>query len=146
MSNQDLSTVEDAVVKALQTQLGAQVQTLETYQGDWSADLKRKSWRLPAVLVKLRQSRALQVTAGSYDLTLDFIILVVVRQLRGEADGRRQPDGAYELLVQIRQALCNQDLGLDLLPFSLVREEPLLNTPENVVFAAHYQTAAIQDF
>ncbi|MFA5111107.1 MAG: phage protein Gp37 [Desulfobaccales bacterium] len=139
------TTVEDAVVAALKQELDGRVNTLATYQGDWLADLTRQDWRLPAVLVQLRQSRGLQVTLGSYDLSLEFTVLVVVRQLRGEAEGRREAGGVYEILAGVRQALWHQDLGLDLQPLDLIREEPLLNNQEFSVYAARYGTALVQD-
>ncbi len=139
------TTVEDAVVAALRQELEDQVQTLATYQGDWLTDLTRQVWRFPAVLVQLRQSRGLQVTLGSYDLSLNFTVLVVARQLRGEAEGRREAGGIYEILAGVRQALWHQDLGLDLQPLDLIREEPLLNNQEFSVYAAHYGTALVQD-
>jgi phage gp37-like protein len=99
------TTVEDAVVTALKAELDAQVKTLATYQGDWQTDLHREDWRFPAVLVQLRQSRGEQVTIGSYDLNLEFTVLVMVRHLRGEAAGRRDADGVYQLLAGVRKAL-----------------------------------------
>jgi hypothetical protein len=72
-------------------------------------------------------------------------VLVAVRQLRGEAEARRQEGGAYQLLEGIRRALWHQDLGLDLLPLALVEEEALLNTQEFAVYAALYRTMAVQD-
>jgi phage gp37-like protein len=146
MTDYNWSTLEDAVLAALQAQLGSRVQTLEAYQGDVLADLKRQAWRLPAVLVILRQSRADQVTAGSYDVELDFTIVVAARQLRGAAAGRREEGGVYELLEGVRQALWHQDLDLEILPFSPVKEEPWLNTREFIVYAAHYRTGAMRDF
>jgi len=70
---------------------------------------------------------------------------VAVRQLRGEEAGRRQAGGAYDLLAAVREALWHRDLGLELAPFALVREEPLLNDEELTVYAAHYRTALVQD-
>ncbi|MCJ7818803.1 MAG: DUF1834 family protein [Syntrophales bacterium] len=115
------------------------------YQGDWQADLHREDWRFPAVLVQLRQSRGEQVTIGSYDLNLEFTILVLVRHLRGEAAGRREADGVYQVLAGVRKALWHQDLGLELQPLNLIREEPLLSDQEFSVYAAHYGTALVQD-
>ena len=145
MADYSWNTLEDAMLAALQAQLGSRVQTLTTYQGDFLADLHRKTWRLPAVLLLLRQSRAEQVTAGSYEVQLDFTVVVAVRQLRGEAAGRREAGGVYEILAGVRQALWHQDLGLDILPFSPVKEEPWLTTGEFIVYAAHYHTRALRD-
>jgi phage gp37-like protein len=146
MANYTLTAVEDEVLEALKAELGPRVKTLESYQGDWLADLKQQSRRLPAVLLMLEQTRAGAVGMRSYDLTLDFTLLVTVQQLRGEAEARRQEEGVYQLLEAIRQVLWHQDLGLDLQPFTLVGEERLLNTPEVVLYGAHYRTWAVQDF
>jgi phage gp37-like protein len=137
--------VEDAALAALKEELGTQVKTLATYQGDWQADLQREDWRFPVVLVQMRQSRAEQVTLSSYDLNLELTILVLVRHLRGEAAGRRAADGVYRLLEGVRKALWHQDLGLDLQPLNLIREEPLLSSQELSVYAALYSTALVQD-
>jgi phage gp37-like protein len=145
MANDLWTTVEDALLTALKAELGDQVKTLSTYQGDWLTDLQREDWRFPAVLLQLRQSRGEQVTLGSYDLNLEFTVLVLVRHLRGEAAGRREADGIYRILAGVRQALWHQDLGLELQPLSLIREEPLLSSPEFSVYAAHYGTALVQD-
>ena len=145
MTDLDWTALEDAVLAALQAQLGTQVNTLESYQGDWRADLQGEGWRLPAVLVMLASTRSEAATLRSYDLTMDFTLLVVVRQLRGEAAGRRQEGGAYQILAGIRQALWHQDLGLEVLPLALVREEPLLNNREFSVYAAQYRTEAVVD-
>ena len=136
--------LEDAVLTALEAQLGAQVKTLQSYQGDWQSGLQRESWRLPAVLVGLRQARGERVSTRSYDLTLDFTLLAIVRNLRRDTAVKPQ-NGSQQILAGIRQALWHQDLGLEILPFSLVLEEPLLTTREFTVYAAHYRTAAVRD-
>jgi phage gp37-like protein len=137
------TTVEEAVLAALEVELDGQVNTLVTYQGDYQADLQREYWSFPAVLVQLRQTRGTQVTLASYDLTLEFTIYVIVR---GNIAKRREASGLYLILAGVRQALWHQDLGLDLQPLELVKEEPLLNDQEFSVFAAHYETAMVQDF
>jgi phage gp37-like protein len=145
MSGVSWTLVEDAVLAALQDRLGQQVKTIRSYQGNWRTDLRQETWRLPAALVMLTGSRTEQVGVTSFDLTLDFQVLVVVRQLRGEEVGRREAGGVYDLLLGVQDALWQQDLGLDLLPFALVREEPLLTDGEFTVYAAQYRTAAVQD-
>jgi phage gp37-like protein len=138
--------LEDAALAALEAEIGSLVRTLETYQGDWRADLEQRAWRLPAVLVTCRRARGEQVGWGSYDLTLELRALVVVRQLRGEAQGRREPGGVYEILEGIHRGWWHQDLGLDLLPLALVEEEALLAGPEFLVYGASYRTGMVQDF
>ena len=136
------TTVEDAVVAALKKELDPQINTLATYQGDWLADLHREYWRFPAVLVQFRQSRGEQVTLGSYDLSLEFTVLVMVR---GGSAKRREASGVYQILAGVREALWHQDLGLELQPLNLIKEEPLLSDQEFSVYAAHYGTALVQD-
>jgi len=145
MSGISWTTVEDAVVAALKTRLGAEAGTIRSYQGDWKTDLGQASWRPPAVLVMLTGSRSDQVGLSSFDLTFDLQILVVVRHLRGEEAGRREAGGAYDLLLGVQDALWQQDLGLDLAPFALVKEEPLLADREFTVYAAYYRTTAVLD-
>lgn len=145
MATYDLKTIEDAVLAALQARLGEMSGTLTTYQGDWRADLGRQTWRFPAVLVMLEQSRGEQVGLRSCDLTLDFTVLVAVRNLRGDPEARRGEAGAYPLLLEIREALWFQDLGLALQPLSLLKEEPIRNDQEFSVYAARYRTALVQD-
>ncbi len=146
MSGFSWTAVEDAVLAALQAQISDKVKTLKTYQGNWREDLRREGWRLPAVLVALEESRADQVGVSSYDLTLQLSILVIVRQLRGEAMARRGEGGVYEILAGVHQALWHQDLGLNMLPLALVKEEPLLTTREYAVYVAHFRTGLVQDF
>jgi len=145
MSDFDWTALEDAVLAALQAQLGALVSTLESYQGDWRVDLQNEGWRLPAVLVLLSGTRSEAAGFSSFDLTVDLTVLAMVRQLRGQEAGRRTEGGVYQLLAGVRQALWHQDLGLDILPLALVREEPLLNNREFSVYAAHYRTGAVVD-
>jgi phage gp37-like protein len=145
MSGISWTTVEDAVVAALQEQLGTQARTVRSYQGNWRTDLRQESWRLPAALVMLTGSDAEQVGWSSFDLTLNLQVLVVVRHLRGEEPGRREAGGAYDLLLKVQEALWHQDLGLNLLPWVLVREEPLLTDGEFTVYGAQYRTTAVQD-
>ncbi len=145
MADFNWTTLEDAVLVALAGQLEGRVSTLETYQGDWRADLQVEGWRLPAVLVELAGTRSEAATLRSYDLTIDLTLLAVLRGLRGEAAGRRQEGGAYQILAGIRQALWHQDLGLEILPMALVREEPLLNNREFTVYAAQYRSGVMVD-
>lgn len=146
MTDLDWTILEDKVLATLQEHLGAQVHTLETYQGDWRADLQVEGWRLPAVLIMLSATGSTAAALRSYDLTVDLRLLVVVRQLRGQTEGRRQVGGAYQLLGAIREALWHQDLGLEILPLALVREEPLLNNRQYSVYAAQYRSGAVVDF
>ena len=146
MADLSWSAVEEAILRALQAELGSLVQTVASHQGNWLSDLQSQAWRLPAVLVRWRQSREEQVAMCSADLTLDFAILIAVRPLRGEAEARRQEGGIYQILEGVRRALWRQDLGLEITPFSLEKEEHWLTTKELAVYGAEYQTSLVKDF
>ncbi len=132
--------IEDAVLAVLQAEMGEQANTLDHYQGDWRRDLSRKTWRLPAVLVRLEEGRAGQVGWGAYEVTLDLTVLVITQQLRGEAHNRRGKGGAYDLVQAVKQALWHRDLGLEILPLALAEERPLLNTAEHTVYGLRFRT------
>ncbi len=145
MSDLSWTTVEDAVVAALEARLGEQAGTIESYQGNWRTDLPQAAWRMPAVLVMVTGSTCQQVGVSSFDLSLNLQVIVVVRSLRGEEAGRRDTGGVYDLLLGVQDALWQEDLGLGILPFALVREQPLLANREYTVYAAQYCTTAVQD-
>ncbi len=142
MANDLWTTVQEAVLAALKAELNGQVKTLVAHEGDWQNDLTQDYWRFPAIFVQFRQSQGEQVTLGSYDLTLEFTILVVAQ---GNPAKRRETSGIHQILAGVRQALWHQDLELDLQPFNLIKEEPLLNNQEFSVYAAHYGTAMVLD-
>ena len=146
MTDLNWSVVEEALLKALQTELGSLVQTVASYQGNWLQDLQHQARRLPAVLVRLRQTRGEQVAMRSSDLILDFIVLVAVRPLRGEAETRVQEGGIYQILEGVRRALWHQDLGLEITPLALEKEEPWLYTRELAVYGAEYRTSLVKNF
>ena len=146
MADLTWNVVEEALLAALQAELGSLVQTVASYQGNWLQDLQHQARRLPAVLVRLRQTRGEQVAMRSSDLILDFIVLVAIRPLRGEAEARIQDGGIYQILEGVRQALWHQDLGLEITPFSLEKEEPWLYTRELAVYGAEYRTSLVKNF
>ena len=146
MADLTWSVVEEALLAALEAELGDRVQTVASYQGKWLEDLQSRAWRLPAVLVMLGQSRGEQVSMRSCDLILDFIVLVAVRPLRGEAATRLEEGGTSQILEGVRRALWRQDLGLEIVPFSLEREETWLTTRELAVYGAQYRTSLVQNF
>lgn len=146
MAEVSWSAVEEAILAALAGELGSLVQTVASHQGNWLEDLQSQGWRLPAVLVRWRRNRGEQTAMGSADLTLDFAILIAVRPLRGEAETRRQEGGIYHILEGVRRALWHQDLGLEITPFSLEKEEPWHTTRELAVYGAEYRTSLVQNF
>jgi phage gp37-like protein len=146
MADLNWNTVEKAVVEALEAELGALVPTVATYRGKWREDLQHQAWRLPAVLVTLGQAKSEQAAMGSADLILEFTVLIAVRPLRGEAESRVEEGGICRILEGVRRVLWQRDLGLEIAPFSLEREEPWLITRELAVYGAEYRTTLIHNF
>ena len=140
------SAVEEAILAALQTELGSLAPTIASHQGNWLKDLQSRAWRLPAVLLRWRQSRSEQVGLGSADVTLNFTILAAVRPLRGEAEARLKEGGIYRILEGVRRALWHQDLDLEITPLALEKEEPLLTTNELAIYGAEYRTSLVRYF
>ena len=138
--------VEEAILAALIAELGEKAPTVASYQGNWLADLQGQAWRLPAVLVMPGANREEQVSMGSSDLILDFTVLVAVRPFRGEAPARLEEEGVYQTLEGVRRALWHQDLGLEIVPFSLEKEEAWLTTRNLAIYGAQYRTSYVQNF
>lgn len=146
MADLTRKAVEEAILAALKAEFGETVPTVASYQGNWQDDLQGQAWRLPAVLVMPGQGRGEQVCLRSADLILDFTVLVAVRPFRGEAAARLEEGGLYQTLEGVRRALWHQDLGLEIVPFSLEREEAWLITRELAVYGAQYRTGYVQTF
>ncbi|MDD3582336.1 MAG: DUF1834 family protein [Desulfobacca sp.] len=146
MTNYTTKDIEDAILVALAGRLGSYVKTIESYQGQLEADLEKFPWRLPASLVMLRETRVEKATTHTYDLNLTFTVIVADRNLRGNREGRLSNVGIYRMLEDVRGALWDQDLGLEINPLTLVKEEALLNNRQMAVFAADYQTQMVVSF
>ena len=146
MADYTIKEIEDAILAALTDRLGSYVKTIESYQGQLEADLGEFAWRLPASLVMLKDTQVRKAAAHSYDLKLTFSIIVADRNLRGNQQGRLGNTGAYQMLEDVRLTLWDQDLGLEVNPFMLLREEALINNRQVAVFAADYQTQVVVSF
>lgn len=146
MADYTIKEIEDAILAALAGQMGSYVKTIESYQGQLEADLGEFAWRLPASLVMLRATSTEKPAAHSYDLNLVFTIIVADRNLRGNIEGRRGSTGAYQMLEDVRLALWDQDLGLEINPLMLLKEEALINNRQVAVFGADYQTQMVKNF
>ncbi|MFP3866879.1 MAG: phage protein Gp37 [Desulfobacteraceae bacterium] len=146
MADYTIKEIEDAILAALTDRLGTYVKTIESYQGQLEADLGEFTWRLPAALITLQDTRVAKAAAHSYDLKLTFTIIVADRNLRGNQEGRWGNTGAYQMLEDVRSALWDQDLGLEINPFMLLEEEAVINNRQVAVFAADYQTQMVVNF
>ncbi len=143
MAGYTIQEIETAIIDRLINRMGAYVKTIVSYQGNLPGDLTSRGWRLPLSLVRLASTRAIKTAAHVYDLEMIFTILVADRNWRGNEEARRGEGGVYQMLEDVRIALWDQDLNLNIDPLGLVREEAVMNDREFSVFEADYRTRVI---
>ena len=97
MTDLDWTALEDAVLAALQAQLGTQVVNPGNLPGGLAGRPANGGLAAARGADDAGGTRAAAAALRSYDLTLDFTMLVVVRQFRGQAAGR--PPGGRRLPV-----------------------------------------------
>lgn len=143
MAGYSLTEIENAIITSLEARMGSYVKTIASYQGSLPEDLASRGWRLPLGLVRLAGTRAALTAAHSYEVELTFAILVAARNLRGNEEARQGEEGVYRMLDDLRAALWDQDLGLEIEPFRLLGEEAERNDREMAAFEARYATRLI---
>jgi len=119
-----IADIEDGILTTLQASaMNAYCQIFETLGLEILA--AKKAIRTPACFVVFTDGALSDLTGGGQDMDPGrFVVLVMSRNLRGEAAQRRGGPGptevgAYEMLEHVRAALHNSDLGLNLLSCSV---------------------------
>ena len=137
--------IEDLLMERIRAKLPylATVETYNPYQVEWSEEVPQITLRLPGVLVMLAKRGGELSSYEDEDLNYTFSLGVVSKNLRGEAAGRRDPQGAYQILEDLRQCLSKHQLHEDLLPLQFMQEEIKFANKEYVMYAAEY--AVIQE-
>jgi phage gp37-like protein len=134
--------LEDALIDRIKAQL-SYLKTVESYGGQLEGDLRQLAVRFPAVFVMLgavRHDAELDAFGGTYGAECIFDLAVCCRNLRGEAAGRRESQGAYQILDGLRQALAGQTLGLaGAQPVEPDKEEALVIERDLVIYRAAYR-------
>ncbi len=139
-----IGDIEDLFIERIQARL-PYLATVETYKNqiNWEnvvsgKDVPLVAVRLPGVLLALAGMKA---EGGSYegqDITLTFSLAVVCKNLRGEEAARRDPEGAYQILGDLWQALAREVLHEDLLPVAFVSQDLAWASNEFVMYVAQY--------
>lgn len=107
-----IAALEDAVISAAQTALGAHVRTVISLPGPWSLDLLRRMFQdAPAVYVTWLGGKARDTNMPVIDARLD--VLAVTKNARGEQARRRggpNTIGAYHIIQALVPALNDLDV------------------------------------
>jgi phage gp37-like protein len=135
--------IEDALVARIQGEVPG-LALVETYAGQVEDDLRHLAYRFPAVLIALQARKRepdLEEFGQVYGFNYVFDLLVCCRNLRGEAAGRREAGGIYQILDGLQTALMGQTLGLAILPLEFQGEEAVMIAKDLVVYKATYSLA-----
>jgi phage gp37-like protein len=132
-----LGDLEDALLNRIREQL-PYLAEVDSYQGQIDEDLQIRGVRFPAVLALLADQAGDRLSKTTTGLTPTFRLLVCCHNLRGEKASRRENDGAYQILDDLKDALIGQKLGLNIDAISFVKEESTLIRQDNVVYSASY--------
>lgn len=138
-----ITAIEDLLMARIREQL-PYLATVESYQGAVDeaalAEGRMPVLRVPAVLPMLHARPAApgEYGAGNDDLTHNFRLVVVCRSLRGQEAARRDGQGAYQILEDLRTALSGYLLAAELQLVRFTGDEALFVTREWAAYAANY--------
>lgn len=141
-----IEQIEDAVIAAL-TPLKANlgVRTIKSYQAelDSEEDIARASRLFPAVIVVYGGSE--YTSHGSRKVEkMRYSLFCCDKNLRAEDETRRGGagnPGVYAMLNAVRDQLCGKQLGLEISPLELIRENADYLGQGLSVYSAEYETA-----
>lgn len=135
-----VTDLEDVLIERIKNQL-PYLATAASYDGQLEGEVKEWAWRYPAVFVAYAEGKDapdLGEMGGVYGIHFTFDLLVCCRNLRGKAAVRRDPEGAYQILGDLRLALVGQSMGQNLLPIEFLKEDLRLITREIAIYRATY--------
>lgn len=112
--------------------------TVESYQGQIKEDIQQVIIRTPAVLALLQDTLGAPLSCGEIELTHNFKLIVVCRNLRGREAARREEGGAYQILGDLRRALADYVLAKELQPLAFEKDEVFFITNEWAIYFSTY--------
>ena len=132
-----ITQIEDLLIHRIRAEL-PYLAHADSYKGQLEQEIAELVLRSPAVLVSLQELPGEPADFSEYELAYTFSLVVVCRNLRGEAAGRRGDIGAYRILDDLFTALKDHRLDSNLTPLAYNKAEAILITKEVVIFAASY--------
>lgn len=123
----------------------ATVKTIKSYQAelDSEEDIARAARLFPAVIVVYTGSTYAEHGSRKVE-AMRYLLFCCDKNLRLEAEARRGGNvnpGAYALLNGVRDLLYGQQLGKEIYPVKLTREDPVYLGMGLSIYGAEYETA-----
>ncbi|PLX93459.1 MAG: hypothetical protein C0621_07440 [Desulfuromonas sp.] len=108
-----IEAIEDAIAARLKSEI-ADLKTVDSYAGQFEAEVPKLLPTLPAAFIAWPSSRFDGVAYNSTDEKPRFTVLVAAKDLRSQAKARKGDAGAATLVRAALQALRGQNLGLEI--------------------------------
>lgn len=137
-----ITDIENAIVEQLKTQL-TYLQTCKSLGEALTHDAADLAVQTPAAYVVYEGGRYSHVISGKQDRSMNFAVIVVAKNLRGEEESRRgqgTTKGAYDILDDARECLSNNAVGLDIDPLLPVDDTPVENAENAAAYAIRFAT------
>jgi phage gp37-like protein len=135
----DFEQIEDSIISTLKAAL-PYAQTVETYAGQLEDSIESLPVRFPAVFVVYSGSTFAPVDGPNHRESVEFSVLAVSKNLRGDRAARKDVQGAYEMVNDVITALTNKDLGLDIEPLRPLRVSNVFAGKGLAVYGMDFET------
>lgn len=132
--------IEDKLVETLRA--GGAFKSVETYAGQLDGEIEKLPLRYPAAFVVYGGSEF-----GLVDETIAFSVIVAAKNLRGNEAARKGTtgeQGAYQLIIDVLDALANQNLGLDIKRLLPLKSSPVGTSGPVSAYKMDFQTGFIR--
>ena len=136
-----IAQIEDAIIDRLKTQL-TYLKTCDSLSEDLMDEIETLTIRPPAAYVIYPSGRYEHAT-GVQDRFMEFLVILMAKNLRGDRAARHgegAEKGAYEMLDDARNALTNQNCGLDIDPLLPVDEEIIGGSKDTAAYGIRFKT------
>jgi len=139
-----ITEIEDAIIATLKvSEMGAYCKKIDSYQiegGDLEEQIRLFAGQLPCVLVVYSGGDFEHLLSGVQDKSMTFSILLCAQSLRGKGEARRGLVGVYQMLDDLRSALTNNVLALNIDPLLPTREAAEVNTKNFSAYSMEFKT------
>jgi phage gp37-like protein len=105
--------IEDGLLAALRENM-PYLRTVKTYAGELEADIESLPVKFPAAFVVYGGSDFDLIDGPGHQESATFSVLAAARSLRSEERARKKDHGAYDIITDVKAALTNRRLGLDM--------------------------------
>jgi len=122
-----INEIEDAIVSRLKTQI-PYLLTCNSLGDIIMSQAQERTLNYPAVYVVYKKGTYDHQIAGVQDKEMDFTVVAMAKNYRGEKEarhGKLTEKGAYNIMDDVRAALTNHAVGLDIDPLFPMDESEL---------------------